>query len=27
VQSFKTALGLHYKLTENSQISYTGKLG
>lgn len=27
VQSFKTGLGVHYKLNENSQISYTGKLG
>ena len=27
VQSFKTSLGLHYKLTPNSQISYTGKFG
>jgi len=27
VQSFKTGLGLHYKLNENSQISYLGKFG
>jgi outer membrane receptor protein involved in Fe transport len=27
VQSFKSSLGLHYKLNENSQISYTGKFG
>jgi outer membrane receptor protein involved in Fe transport len=27
VQSFKTSLGLHYKLTPTSQISYTGKFG
>jgi outer membrane receptor protein involved in Fe transport len=27
VQSLKSSLGLHYKLNENSQISYTGKFG